>query len=49
MPLLLITNKILFKILLSTSTPYAEELLGIVSFDFEATGQLLVIYPAFVK
>jgi len=43
------TYKILSNILLSRLTPYAEEIIGIVSVDFDAAGQLLIIYSAFVK
>ena len=43
------TYKILSNILLSRLTPYARILLGIISVDFDATGQLLIIYSAFVK
>jgi len=49
MPLLSTSNKILFKFILSRSAPYAEELLGIISVDFEASGLLLIINSAFVK
>jgi len=35
--------------LLSRLTPHVEELLGVINVDFYATGQLLVIYSAFVK
>jgi hypothetical protein len=35
-------------ILLSRLTPYAEKLLGIMSVNFNATGQLLILYSAFV-
>jgi hypothetical protein len=38
--------KILSDILLSRLTPYAEEIIGV---DLDATGQLLIIYSAFVK
>jgi len=43
------TTKKLFNFLLSRSTPYAEEILGVVSVDFEATGQPLITYSLFVK
>jgi len=43
------TYKILSIILLSRLTPYAEEIIGIIEVDFDATGQLLTIYSAFVK
>jgi len=41
--------KILSNILLSRLTPYKEELLGIINVDFDAVGQLFIIYSAFVK
>jgi hypothetical protein len=41
--------KILSTILLSWFTPYEEEIIGIISVDFEATDQLLIIHSAFVK
>jgi len=41
--------KNLSNILLSRLTPYAEENMGIISVDFDATGQLLIIYSAFIK
>jgi hypothetical protein len=47
--LLSTTYKILSNILLSRLTPYAEEIIGIISVDFDVTGQLLIIYSAFVK
>jgi len=47
-PYLSNTYKILSIILLSRLTPYAEKSLGIISVDFNATGQLLIIYSAFV-
>jgi len=40
---------ILSNVRLSRITPYATKLLGIISVDFDATGQLLIIYSAFVK
>jgi hypothetical protein len=40
------TYKILSNILLSRVTPYAEEIINV---DFDATGQLLIIYSAFGK
>ena len=43
------TYKILSNILLSRLIPYAEELLGIINVDFDAKGQLLIIYSVFVK
>jgi hypothetical protein len=42
--LLLTAYKILSNILLSRLTPHAEKIIV----DFGATGQLLIIYPAFV-
>jgi len=41
--------KILSNFLLSRLIPYAEEIIGLINMDFEATGQLLIIYSAFVK
>jgi hypothetical protein len=41
--------KILSNILLSRLTPYAEENMGNISVDFDATGQLLIIHSAFIK
>ena len=49
MSLLPTTYKILSNILLSMLTPYARKLLGIFSMDFNATGQLLIMYTVFVK
>ena len=43
------TYKILSNILLSRLTPYAEELLGIITLDINAARQLPIIYTAFVK
>jgi len=43
------TYKILSNILLSRLTPYAEEIIGSHKVDFNATGQLLIIYSAFIK
>ena len=43
------TYKILSNILLSRLIPYAEKLLGIISVDFDTTGQLMIIYCAFIK
>jgi hypothetical protein len=48
-PLLATTYKILSNVLLSRLTPYVEEILGIISMDFDATSQLLIIHTAFVK
>jgi len=42
----------MYKILsniLSRFTPYAEEIIGDHQCGFDATGQLLIIYSAFVK
>jgi hypothetical protein len=47
--LLSATYKILSNIPLSRLTPYAEEITGVISVDFDVTGQLLIIYSAFVK
>ena len=47
-PLLPTTYKIL-SILLSRLTPYAEETIGIINADTDATGQLLIIYSTLVK
>jgi len=47
--LLSTTYKILSNILLSRLTPNAEELLQITSVEFDTTGQLLIIYSAFIK
>jgi len=43
------TYKILSNIWLSRLTQYAEEITGIINVDFDAAGQLLIIYSAFVK
>jgi hypothetical protein len=42
-------HKNLSNTLLSRLTPYAEENMGIISVDFDATGQLLIIYSAFIQ
>jgi len=42
------TYKILSNILLSRLTPYAEEIIGDRHVDFDAAGQLRIIYSAFV-
>jgi len=47
--LLSTTYKILSDILLSRLTPYAEEIPGNHQCGFQCTGQLLIIYSAFVK
>jgi hypothetical protein len=50
MELLLISSyKIQSNILLSRLTPYAGKLLAIMNVGFVITGQLLIIYSAFVK
>ena len=41
--------KILSNILLSRLTPYADKIIGNITVDFEATGQLLILYSAFIK
>jgi hypothetical protein len=41
--------KILSEILLSRLTPYAEEIIGDHKVDFDAAGQLLIMYSAFIK
>jgi len=41
--------KILSIILLSRLTPYARKLLGVISMDFDATGQLLITESALIK
>jgi hypothetical protein len=41
--------KILSDVLLSRLTPYAEEIIGIINVDFDTTGQILIIYSAFIK
>ena len=43
------TNKILSNILLSRLTHMQRKSLGIINVDFDAKGQLLIIYSAFVK
>jgi hypothetical protein len=48
-PHLSTTYKILPSILSSRLTPYAEEIIGVISVDFDVTGQILFIYSAFVK
>jgi len=47
-PYLSNTYKIVCIILVSRLTPYAEKSLGIISVGFNATGQLVIIYSAFV-
>jgi hypothetical protein len=42
------TYKILSNILLSRLTPYAEEIIGYYQCNFDGTGQLLIIYSAFI-
>jgi hypothetical protein len=41
--------KILSNILLSRLAPYAKEIIGNHQFDFDATGQLLIICSVFVR
>ena len=43
------THKILSNILLDRLIAYAEEIIGIINVDFDATGQLLIVYFAFFK
>jgi hypothetical protein len=43
------TYKLLSNILLSRLTQYAEKIIGIINVDFDATGQLLILYSASVK
>jgi hypothetical protein len=43
------TYRILSNILLSRLTPYAEEIIAIICVDCDTSGQLLIIYSAFVK
>ena len=45
----LISYKNLSNILLWRVTPNAEELKGIISVDFDAAGQILIMYSTFVK
>jgi hypothetical protein len=47
--LLASTYKILSDILLPRLTPYAEEIIGYHQCNFDATGQLLIIYSPFIK
>jgi hypothetical protein len=47
--LLSTTYKILSNILSSRLTPYAEEIIGLISVGFYVPGQLLIINSAFVK
>lgn len=47
--LLLTTYKNISKILLSRLTPYTEEIIGLISGDFDGTFPLLIIHTAFVK
>jgi hypothetical protein len=47
--LLSTTYKILSNILVSRLTLYGEEIIGDISVDFVVTGQLLIIYSAFIK
>jgi len=43
------TYKTLYRMLMSMLTPYAEDIIGIINVDFEATVQLLLLYFVFVK
>jgi hypothetical protein len=43
------TYKLLSNILVSRLIPYAEEIIGAIIVDFDTTGQLPIIYSAFVK
>ena len=43
------TYKILSSILPSSLAPYAEEITGGISVEFDATGQLLIKHSAFVE
>ena len=43
------TYKVMSNILLSKLIPDAEEVIGYINVDSEATGRLLIIYSAFVK
>ena len=43
------TYKTLSNILHSKLIPYAEEVIGVISVDSDATSQPLIIYSAFVK
>ena len=43
------TYKSVINILLYRLTPYAGEIIRIISVDIDATSQLLIIYSAFVK
>ena len=43
------TYKILSNILLSRLTQYAEDIIGVINVDCDATGQLMIINSAFVK
>jgi hypothetical protein len=43
------TYKILSSILLLRSIPYAEDITGIISMEFDLTGQLLITYSALNK
>jgi len=49
MSLLQTTHNILSNILLLRLTPYAEKLLAIMSVNFNATSQLLILDCAFIK
>jgi len=43
------TLKILSNVLVSSLTPCSEEIIGVINVDCDTTGQLLVIYSAFVE
>jgi hypothetical protein len=47
--LLLTAYKILSCILLSRFTPYVDEIIGIISADFDVRDQLLIRYPVLVR
>jgi len=49
MTLMLTTYKMLPKILLSRLTLCAKKIIGIISVDFDATGQLQIMYSAFTQ
>jgi hypothetical protein len=46
---LLTTYKIVSNILASRLNPYAEEIIGIISVDFDITDQPLIKYSAFLR
>ena len=49
MSLLSTTYKVLFTILPSRLSPYAKDIFGLISVDFDAEGQILMTYSEFVK